>query len=67
MKQVKRIFVVLVTLIVLVSCAATCYAVSASAEPARSANAKRVIEDYAVEELAVSDYYESISLEETVY
>lgn len=66
MKQVKRIFVVLVALLVLVSCAVTCYAVSASAEPARSASMKRAVEDYAAEELAISDYYESISLMETV-
>lgn len=66
MKQVKRIFVVLVALIVIISCAVTCYAVSASAEPARSRNANRAVEDYAAEEMAISDYYEGISMMETV-
>ena len=62
MKQVKRIFTVLVVLVVLISCAATCYAVSASAETARRAPGKRAVEDYAAEEMAISDYYESVSL-----
>ncbi len=59
MKKGKRLIMVLAVLLVLLSGAATAYAVSAGGEGAQAPRETAVLEDYAAEEMAVGIYYET--------
>ncbi len=59
MKKTKRLVIVLVAALVLISGAVTVYAMSAEGEGTQSAQKAEVLEDYAAEEMAVGAYYEN--------
>lgn len=67
MKKVNRVVMVFAVFAALVCCVVTGCAVAASSENTAQAPKTRAVEDYAAEEMAISDYYEGIMQENTVY